>query len=179
MKKLFKLGSLLTMVMLLGMGTMVTSCGDDDDEGGGGGKTINKVVYDGKELTVVKAVYNLNDLNNNDYDLYLDFSDGTELNIQLSGDKHDNQLIDMTKPETDLNGWYWYFEYMDAEFHCIFFGAGDAEYPNPCDAGSTMKVRCLNKETGEFEVEFKVIQDGHTMNGYYKGTFKPFKSLEK
>ena len=32
MKNLFKLGSLLTMVMLLAMGTLVTSCGDDDDD---------------------------------------------------------------------------------------------------------------------------------------------------
>ena len=170
MKKLFKLGSLLTMVMLLAMGTMVTSCGDDDDEGGGGGKTINKVVYDGKELTVTKAVYNLNDLNNNNYDLYLELSDGAELNIQLSGDKHDNQLIDMTKPETDPEGWYWYFEY-----DCVEYIEAKGEIGNSdlCDAGSTMKVRCLNKEAGEFEVEFKVIKSGHTMNGFYKGKFEP------
>ena len=169
MKKLFKLGSLLTMVMLLGMGTMVTSCGDDDDEGGGGGKTINKVVLDGKELTVTNAEYFPDDLKHNDYDLYLYFSDGTELNIMLSGDKHDNQLIDMTKPETDLNGWYWVFRYeMD-----IIYSKGDPTDPHPSEAGSTMKVKCLNKTTGEFEVEFKVIKDGHTMQGFYKGTFKP------
>ena len=169
MKKLFKLGSLLTMVMLLALGTMVTSCGDDDDEGGGGGKTINKVVVDGKELTVTKASYFPNDLKKNNYDLYLDFSDGTELNIMLSGDKHDNQLIDMTKPETDLNGWYWVFRYeMD-----IIYSKGDPTDPRPCDAGSTMKVKCLNKTTGEFEVEFKVIKSGHTIQGFYKGTFTP------
>ena len=173
MKKLFKLGSLLTMVMLLGMGTMVTSCGDDDDEGGGGGKTINKVVFDGKELTVTKATYFLSDLKNNNYDLYLVFSDGTDLHIMLSGDKHDNQLIDMTKPETDPEGWYWVFNYMDAESQSIIYGKGDPDNPRPCDAGSTMKVRCLNKTTGEFEVEFKVKKDGHTMNGFYKGTFTP------
>ena len=147
MKKLFKLGSLLTMVMLLALGTMVTSCGDDDDEGGGGGKTINKIVFDDQWNKLVAGEY---DLNNNNYDLYLDFSDGTELNIMLSGDKHDNQLIDMTKPETDLNGWYWVFRYeMD-----IIYSKGDPTDPRPCDAGSTMKVKCLNKTTGEFEVEF-------------------------
>ena len=173
MKKLFKLGSLLTMVMLLALGTMVTSCGDDDDEGGGGGKTINKVVVDGKELTVTKASYFPDDLKKNNYDLYLVFSDGTILNIMLSGDKHDNQLIDMTKPETDLNGWYWVFRYeMD-----IIYSKGDPTDPRPCDAGSTMKVRCLNKTTGEFEVEFKVIKSGHTMQGFYKGTFKPIEVI--
>ncbi len=173
MKKLFKLGSLLTMVMLLALGTMVTSCGDDDDEGGGGGKTINKVVFDGKELTVTKAKYDAGDLNSNNYDLYLNFSDGTKINIMLSGDKHDNQLMDLTKPETDLNGWYWFFSYEDTNDSPIISGDGDAEYPRPCDAGSTMKVRCLNKETAEFEVEFKVIKSGHTMQGYYKGKFTP------
>ena len=173
MKKLFKLGSLLTMVMLLALGTMVTSCGDDDDEGGGGGKTINKVVFDGKELTVTKAEYNLNDLKvNNNYSLCLNFSNGTRLIIMLSGDKHDNQLIDMTKPETDLNKWFWVFDYMDAESQSIIYGDGDTD-PHPFDAGSTMKVRCLNKETGEFEVEFKVIKSGHTIQGFYKGTFTP------
>ncbi len=38
MKNLMRMGSLLTMVMLLAMGTMFTSCGDDDDEGGGSTK---------------------------------------------------------------------------------------------------------------------------------------------
>ena len=166
MKKLFKLGSLLTMVMLLALGTMVTSCGDDDDEGGGGGKTINKIVLDGKELTVARAWYYPDDLKKNNYDLNLRFSDETELNIMLSGDKHDNQLIDMTKPETDLNGWCWLFDY-------LIYGNGNPTDPYLCEAGSTMKVKCLNKTTGEFEVEFKVINDGHTMQGYYKGTFEP------
>ena len=161
------------MVMLLALGTMVTSCGDDDDEGGGGGKTINKVVVDGKELTVTKAGYFTDDLKKNNQYHYLDFSDGTELNIMLSGDKHDNQLIDMTKPETDLNGWYWVFDYMDAESQSLIYGTGNPSLPRPCDAGSTMKVRCLNKETGEFVVEFKVIKSGHTMQGYYNGTFTP------
>ena len=171
MKKLFKLGSLLTMVMLLAMGTMVTSCGDDDDEGGGGGKTINKIVLDGKELTVTRAWYYPDDLKKNNYDLNLRFSDETELNIMLSGDKHDNQLIDMTKPETDPEGWFWFFEYdSDAVY---IYAKGEIEYSDLCEAGSTMKVRCLNKETGEFEVEFKVIKYGHTMQGYYKGTFEP------
>ena len=173
MKKLFKLGSLLTMVMLLALGTMVTSCGDDDDEGGGGGKTINKVVVDGKELTVTKASYFPDDLKKNDYDLWLNFSDGSKLNIMLSGDKHDNQLIDMTKPETDPVGWYWVFDYMDAESQSIIYGKGAPEILLTSDAGSTMKVKCLNKTTGEFEVEFKVIKSGHTMNGFYKGKFEP------
>ena len=173
MKKLFKLGSLLTMVMLLGMGTMVTSCGDDDDEGGGGGQTINKVVYDGKELAITKAEFDVDDFEDNNYDIYLNFSDGTYLNIMLSGDKHDNQLIDLTKPETDPEGWCWLFAYIDANWNPIIYGEGNAEAPYPCDAGSTMKVKCLNKTTGEFEVTFKVIKDGHTMQGYYKGTFTP------
>ena len=166
MKKLFKLGSLLTMVMLLAMGTMVTSCGDDDDEGGGGGKTINKVVYDGKELTVTKASYFPDFLNNDIYSLYLDFSDGTGLFILVSGER-DNQAIDMTK----TGGWC--FLYTDAELQSIIYGYGGPTDARLCDAGSTMKVKCLNKTTGEFEVEFKVIQSGHTMQGYYKGKFEP------
>ena len=91
----------------------------------------------------------------------------------LSGDKHGNQLIDMTKPETDPVGWYWVFDYMDAESQSLIYGDGNATDPDLCDAGSTMKVRCLNKETAEFEVEFKVIKSGHTIQGFYKGTFTP------
>lgn len=59
----------------------------------------------------------------------------------LSGDKHNNQLIDMTKPETDPEGWCWVFDYMNAEFESIIYGNGNIENPHPYDEGSTMKVK--------------------------------------
>lgn len=127
-------------------------------------------MFDNKELTITNAEYVPARLNDNKYSLYLDFSDGTYLFIDLSG-AHDNQVIDMTKADTEE--WYWVFRYSDAEYNSIIYGDGEIDINIPCDAGSTMKVRCLNKETPEFEVEFKVIKDGHTMNGFYKGTFKP------
>ena len=170
MKQFMKLGSLLTMVMLLAMGTMVTSCGDDDDEGGGS-QTINKVVLNGKELAISKVEYNPEDLENGNYNLWLYFTDGTGLNFQLSG-VYDNQPIDMTK--TDPEEWYWIFNYLNNYNIPILYSDGDATTPHPCDAGSTMKVRCLNKTTGEFEGTFKVIKNDITMNGYYKGTFTPY-----
>ena len=100
---------------------------DNGHAAGNGYDTINKIVLDGKELTVTRAWYYPDDLKKNNYDLNLDFSDGTELNIMLSGDKHDNQLIDMTKPETDPEGWHWVFDY-------LIYGNGDPTDPYPCEA---------------------------------------------
>lgn len=165
MKKLFKLGSLLTMVMLLALGTMVSSCGDDD-EGGGSSKNINKVVFDGKELIISKVTCNKTYLySRNDYDIIMSFSNGSGLGIKLSGDKHGGKVMDLSQAEPTPEWWYWVFDYN----YNIIYGDGDNDDPNLLDAGSTMKVTCLNKTTGEFEIQFSVKKDGHVLNGYYKG----------
>ncbi len=164
MKHLIRMSSLLTMVMLLAMGTMLTSCGDDDDDNGGS-TTVNKIEADGTELSVIEATYDMSDLNENNYDIRMKFSNGSVLTIMLSGDKHGGKVTDLSKAESTPDGWSWLFVYTGGG---IFIGDGEYNDPDPFDAGSTMKVTCLNKTTGEFELQFYIKKDGHLMTGYYK-----------
>ncbi len=118
-------------------------------------------------LSVSKVTYDKSSLEDgNNYALCFNFSDETYLTISLSGDKYNNKDIDLSKVDT-ADGWYWVFGYD------FFSGYGDPNAPYLFDSGSMMRVTCLNKAKGEFEVTFSVKMDEYTMSGYYKGTFTP------
>lgn len=93
------------------------------------------------------------------------FTNNSVLTIMLSGNKYDDKTIDLTKAEPTPDGWSWLFVYTGGG---IFIGDGEYDDPDPFDVGSSMKVTCLKKKTGEFEIIFSVKKDGHLMTGHYK-----------
>lgn len=111
------------------------------------------------------------------YDIYLTYGDIYKFHIELSGTKHDGEVVDLTQPEEDAAGWYWYVEgiYRAKE---LFEHYGRKSNPNVMAPGSTLYIKRLSEDSLDFEIRFKfVYKDGDgivqpALEGSYKGTLK-------
>ena len=156
LRSVMKVAFMLLACVMMGMS--MVSCSDDDDKGGS--VIPNKVVnIDGKNVTISKIEVDVDNLDYNQYDIYIYLTNGFRMNIELDGN-HDGETVDLTKIDTndgveDL--WLWSIDAWinnDDDYDDIMDLWGGSEDFTPALSGSTLRV----KQTGDktFDIQFTI-----------------------
>ena len=156
LRSVMKVAFMLLACVMMGMS--MVSCSDDDDKGGS--VIPNKVVnIDGKNVTISKIEVDVDNLDYNQYDIYIYLTNGFRMNIELDGN-HDGETVDLTKIDTndgveDL--WLWSIDAWinnDDDYDDIMDLWGGSEDFTPALSGSTLRI----KQTGDktFDIQFTI-----------------------
>lgn len=167
--------SMLTVLAVCLTSLSLTSCSDDDDNKGGS-VPANSVLINGKKYNITTAGYYPFDFSVGNYDFSLTASNFV-INIMISGEVHDGELVDLTKLDSDQSKghWQWYVQIWDKDANdTVYYGWGGDDDFLPYLSGSTLYVKSFGG--GSFEVSFVLIfkdekGDTQKFEGNYKGVF--------
>ncbi|NLO71097.1 MAG: hypothetical protein GX102_09225 [Porphyromonadaceae bacterium] len=102
------------------------------------------------------------------------------IHFNLSGNKHDGKIVDLTKKEDNPEGWYWYVKYYLENPKLDLVGKGEIDEFRPLGKGSTLYIKRLKKDSYDYEISFTLkFLDGvegtkitHIVRGNYTGKLK-------
>lgn len=137
------------------------------------------LTIDGVERTIVSAGIDQSDFNEDKYDIYIFMSDDEYIDIMADKANHNGKKMDLTKYESNHDGWYWAIMY-ENNGSTIFDTFGKESNAYPLFSSGTLYVKHTGTSNGkpvfEIRIENGKIKDDesgdgktHTIGLRYKG----------
>ena len=137
------------------------------------------LTIDGVERTIVSAGIDQSDFNEDKYDIYIFMSDDEYIDIMADKANHNGKKMDLTKYESNHDGWYWAILY-ENNGSTIFDTFGKESDAYPLFSSGTLYVKHTGTSNGkpvfEIRIENGKIKDDesgdgktHTIGLRYKG----------
>lgn len=137
------------------------------------------LTIDGVERTIVSARIDQSDFNEDKYDIYIFMSDDEYIDIMADKANHNGNKMDLTKYESNHDGWYWAIMY-ENNGSTIFDTFGKESNAYPLFSSGTLYVKHTGTSNGkpvfEIRIENGKIKDDesgdgktHTIGLRYKG----------